>query len=120
MEPRALDEGKRYKVGVIGNKTSLMPFWELFVSQGSGRVLTELGLVAAALPGDGVEGDPFGPGMNLPIYPDYQAMLASHPEINLVLESTGDQDHPWRPCAAICPPRWPWWSATRPGSSCAC
>lgn len=90
MEPRALDEGKRYKVGVIGNKTSLMPFWELFVSQGSGRVLTELGLVAAALPGDGVEGDPFGPGMNLPIYPDYQAMLTAHPEINLVLESTGD------------------------------
>ncbi|WP_449243380.1 two-component system sensor histidine kinase NtrB [Desulfovibrio sp.] len=92
MEPRALDEGKRYKVGVIGNKTSLMPFWELFVSQGSGRVLAEMGLVAAALPGDGVPGEPFGPGMNLPVYSGFQAMLAAHPEINLVLESTGDQD----------------------------
>jgi PAS domain S-box-containing protein len=91
MNPQALDQGKRYLVGVIGNKTSLLPFWELFVSQGSGNVLSELGLVAAALAGE-VPGEPFGPGMSLPVYPDFRAMLAAHPEINLVLESTGERD----------------------------
>ena len=34
MNPQALDQGKRYLVGVIGNKASLLPFWELFVNQG--------------------------------------------------------------------------------------
>lgn len=89
MNPQALDQGKRYLVGVIGNKTSLLPFLELFVNQGSGNVLSELGLVAAALTG-GPSAEPFSPGMNLPVFPDFRAMLAAHPEINLVLESTGD------------------------------
>lgn len=90
MIPQALDEGKRYKIGLIGNKTSLLPFWELFVNQGSGRVLSDLGVAAAALPGRDVSGEPFGPGMSLPVYPHFQDMLAAHPEINLVIESTGD------------------------------
>jgi hypothetical protein len=60
MIPQALDEGKRYKIGLIGNKTSLLPFWELFVNQGSGRVLADLGVTAAALPGREVSGEPFG------------------------------------------------------------
>ncbi len=89
MIGRRLDEGKTYRIGLIGNKTTLMPFWELFISQGSGRVLSELGIVAAALPGNAA-GEGFGPGMELPVYPGFKAMLDAHPDINLVIESVGD------------------------------
>ncbi|GAB6124677.1 two-component system sensor histidine kinase NtrB [Humidesulfovibrio idahonensis] len=79
---------KQYRIGLIGDKSSLVPFWELFASLGNERVLGQLGLQALALH-DGVTGDGDAPGGDLPVYPGWREMLAAHPDITLVIETTG-------------------------------
>ena len=78
-----------YRIGIIGDKSSLVPFWELFASLGNERVLGQLGLVALALHDQAPLGERFSMALDLPVHPGWRGMLASHPEITMVLETTG-------------------------------
>jgi len=82
---------KQYRIGLIGDKSSLVPFWELFASLGNERVLGQLGLKALALH-DGAASGGGPPGGDLPVYPGWRQMLAAHPDITLVIETTGQPD----------------------------
>lgn len=95
----ALRATKQYRIGLVGDKTSLPPFWELFASQGNRRVLSQVGICALALPADatGIAGDAGAgggapEGFDLPLFQGWRAMLAAHPDINLVIETTGRED----------------------------
>ena len=82
---------KPYRIGIIGDKSSLVPFWELFANLGNERVLGQLGLVALALHDKAPVGERFSATLNLPVYAGWRDMLASHPEISMVIETTGQQ-----------------------------
>lgn len=83
---------KPYRIGIIGDKSSLVPFWDLFASLGNERVLGQMGLEALALR-DGVPpGEGFPPGLQLPVHPSWRAMLAKHPELSMVIETTGRKE----------------------------
>ncbi|MBU1229810.1 MAG: PAS domain-containing protein [Proteobacteria bacterium] len=80
---------KPYRIGIIGDKSSLVPFWELFASLGNERVLGQLGLVALALHDKAPLDERFSAALDLPVYPGWGPMLGAHPEITMVLETTG-------------------------------
>jgi len=82
---------RRYDIGVIGDIPALMAFWELFRDKTNHAVLREIGIVAAAFPGQqGLPGIYDSPAV-IPTYPGYHEMLEKHPEINMVIEATGRQ-----------------------------
>ena len=64
----ALRATKQYRIGLIGDKSSLAPFWELFVSLGNERVLNQLGLRALALHEGAKAGGGAPPGVDLPVH----------------------------------------------------
>ncbi len=82
------EKTKKYSIGIVGNVSSLLPFWEMMRDQVSGRALDTVGLTAAALTGTEVD---FSSGMvadmGLPVYGDFREMLSAHPDINLVIEA---------------------------------
>jgi PAS domain S-box-containing protein len=80
---------KQYNIGLIGDKSSLVPFWELFASFGNERIIGQLGLQALALHDEAQSGEGAPPGLDLPVYSDWRKMLAAHPDITLVIETTG-------------------------------
>jgi len=82
---------KPYRIGIIGDKSSLVPFWELFANLGNERVLGQLGLVALALHDKAPVGERFSATLNLPVHAGWRDMLAAHPELNMVIETTGQQ-----------------------------
>ncbi|WP_147819968.1 two-component system sensor histidine kinase NtrB [Salidesulfovibrio onnuriiensis] len=82
-------DGKRYSIGVIGDLPALMAFWETFRDQANDAVLGEIGIVAAAFPGQGALPGLYQPVGSIRTYTNYQEMLEKHPEINLVIEATG-------------------------------
>jgi PAS domain S-box-containing protein len=83
-------EDKRYVIGVIGDIPALLTFWQMFKDQANTVALREIGIVAVALPGGGeLPEAERASGDHLPTYAGYREMLDSHPEINLVIESTG-------------------------------
>ncbi len=88
----ALRAAKQYRIGLVGDKTSLPPFWELFSSLGNKRVLEQLGVRALALPGNAGTIADAPEGVALPLHTDWRAMLTAHPDINLVIETTGRED----------------------------
>ena len=75
----ALRPEKPYRIGIVGDKTSLVPFWDLFASLGNERVLGQMGLEALALRDDAPLGEGFPPGLHLPMFHNWRAMLAAHP-----------------------------------------
>lgn len=79
---------KQYRIGLVGDKSSLVPFWELFASLGNERVMGQLGIRALALHTEATGSD-FGSTLELPVHPDWRSMLAAHPDLNLVIETTG-------------------------------
>ncbi|KAB1442709.1 PAS domain S-box protein [Pseudodesulfovibrio senegalensis] len=82
---------RRYDIGVIGDIPALMAFWEMFREQANHTVLREIGIVAAAFPGQqGLPGI-YEPPSVVPTYTGYREMLEKHPEINMVIEATGRQ-----------------------------
>jgi PAS domain S-box-containing protein len=80
---------KPYRIGIIGDKSSLVPFWEMFASLGNERVLGQLGLVAVALYAEAPAGEHFSAALNLPVHTGWRDMLAKHPDITMVIETTG-------------------------------
>lgn len=80
---------KPYRIGIIGDKSSLVPFWELFANLGNERVLGQLGLVALALHHGAPIGERFSSTLDLPVHAGWREMLAAHPEISMVIETTG-------------------------------
>lgn len=88
----ALRPDKPYRIGIVGDKTSLVPFWDLFASLGNERVLAQMGLEALALREDAPPGEGFPPGLMLPMFRNWRAMLSAHPELNMVIETTGRKD----------------------------
>lgn len=83
-------EDKRYVIGVIGDIPALLTFWQMFKDKANDAVLQEIGIVAVALPGGGaLPEDAQGVNGHIPTYAGYAEMLEHHPEINLVIESTG-------------------------------
>lgn len=81
---------KQYRIGLIGDKHSLAPFWELFASLGNERMLRRMGFEALALFGNASGHGGFGGTMELPVHAHWREMLAQHPALNLVIETTGD------------------------------
>lgn len=79
---------KQYRIGLVGDKPSLVPFWELFATLGNERVIAQLGIRALALHSKEAAAD-FGGGFGLPVHQDWRSMLAAHPDLNLVIETTG-------------------------------
>ena len=82
-------ENKRYIIGVIGDIPALLTFWQMFKDQSNDQTLKEIGVVAAALPGETVLPEAGDSGRVIPTYAGYKAMLDNHPEINMVIEATG-------------------------------
>jgi len=83
---------KQYRIGLIGDKSSMVPFWELFASLGNERVVAQLGFQALALHEETTEGGDFAKTLDLPVYPDWRTMLSAHPDLNLVIETTGSAE----------------------------
>lgn len=81
---------KQYRIGLIGDKHSLAPFWELFASLGNERMLRRMGFEALALREESADHGGFGGTMELPVHANWRDMLAAHPGLNLVIETTGD------------------------------
>jgi signal transduction histidine kinase len=88
----SLRADKQYRIGLIGDKSSLVPFWELFASLGNERVVAQLGFQALALHEEAPEGGDFSNTLDLPVYADWREMLSTHPDLNLVIETTGSAD----------------------------
>ncbi len=86
----SLRADKQYRIGLIGDKSSLVPFWELFASLGNERVVAQLGFQALALHEGAPEGG-FGHTLDLPVHAHWRDMLAAHPDMNLVVETTGSE-----------------------------
>ncbi|MDP2848309.1 MAG: ATP-binding protein [Humidesulfovibrio sp.] len=85
----SLRADKQYRIGLVGDKSSLVPFWELFASLGNERVLAQLGIKAMALHDEAPPGSDFANTLGLPVHPGWRQMLESHPDLNLVIETTG-------------------------------
>lgn len=83
---------KPYRIGIIGDKSSLVPFWDLFASLGNERVLGQMGLEALALRDGLAPGEGFPPGLQLPVHPNWRAMFSAHPELSMVIETTGRKE----------------------------
>lgn len=82
---------KPYRIGIVGDKSSLVPFWELFANLGNERVLGQLGLVALALHDKAPAGEVFSAALDLPVHATWREMITAHPEIGMVIETTGQQ-----------------------------
>ena len=91
MGDTPLVEDKQYLLGVIGDLPSLMDFWESSKERTNESVLSQVGVVAAALPSGSALPLPLDLGIQFPVYNDYKEMLAQHPEINMLIESTGTE-----------------------------
>ena len=89
MQLESIYEDKRYVIGVIGDIPALLTFWQMFKEKSNDEVLKEIGVVAAALPGETVLPQTHDSGRNIPTYAGYKKMLANHPEINMLIEATG-------------------------------
>ncbi len=83
------NDDKRYVLGVIGDIPALLTFWQMFKDQTNDQVLKDIGIVAAALPGETVLPEAHDDNRQIPTYAGYRAMLENHPEINMVIETTG-------------------------------
>jgi len=83
------NDDMRYVIGVIGDIPALLAFWQMFKDQSNDQVLKEIGVVAAALPGETVLPETHDSGQLIPTYAGYRSMLENHPEINMVIEATG-------------------------------
>jgi len=82
-------EDKSYVIGVIGDIPALLSFWQMFKDQSNDEILKEIGVVAAALPGESVLPVADDGSRVIPTYAGYQAMLEKHPGINMIIEATG-------------------------------
>ncbi len=82
-------EDRQYVIGVIGDIPALLTFWEMFKDQSNDEILKEIGVVAAALPGESVLPHTEDEDRAIPTYAGYRTMLDNHPEINMVIEATG-------------------------------
>ena len=87
---QSLRADKQYRIGLIGDKSSLVPFWELFASLGNERVMGRMGFQALALHEQAPAGGDFGNTLDLPVHQNWREMLAAHPDLNLVIETTGN------------------------------
>ncbi|WP_018124373.1 two-component system sensor histidine kinase NtrB [Desulfovibrio oxyclinae] len=86
-----LSADKQYSIGVIGDIPALLAFWEMFRDQANDAVLREIGIVAAALPGQNALPGIYEQAHGIPLHKTWQGMLEDHPEINMVIEATGRQ-----------------------------
>ncbi|MDD4732889.1 MAG: ATP-binding protein [Desulfovibrio sp.] len=76
-----------YQVGIVGDRSSLAAFRDVFEDGLGAQLLNRAHVVAAALSGEEPQGlEPF-PGV--PVFPSFEDMLYMHPKINLVLETSG-------------------------------
>lgn len=82
-------DNMRYVIGVIGDIPALLAFWQMFKDQSNEDVLREIGVVAAALPGETVLPEARDADRLIPTYAGYRDMLEHHPEINMLIEATG-------------------------------
>jgi len=89
LQPTSFLEDKRYVIGVIGDIPALLTFWQMFKEQSNDVVLKDIGIVAAALPGETVLPETHDAGRSIPTYAGYKKMLDNHPEINMLIEATG-------------------------------
>ena len=93
MEVKLIDaihiEDRQYVIGVIGDIPALLSFWQMFKDQSNDDILREIGVVAAALPGESVLPETSDEERSIPTYSGYRNMLDNHPEINMVIEATG-------------------------------
>lgn len=87
--PDEMYDDKRYVIGVIGDIPALLTFWQMFKDKTNDEVLRDIGVVAAALPGETVLPEAHDMGDRIQTYAGYRAMLEAHPEINMVIEATG-------------------------------
>lgn len=83
------DASKRYLIGVVGDAPALLPFFDILKHHANGKVLSQIGLVAAALPDARANTSSKDLGLSIPVYPEFRQMLAAHPEINMLFECTG-------------------------------
>ncbi|MBU1249014.1 MAG: PAS domain-containing protein, partial [Proteobacteria bacterium] len=81
---------KKYLLGVIGDARSLASFWQMAKDRVDEDLLGSMGVLAAALPEADVPPKKLDMGIGIPVYAGFREMLYMHPEINLVIETTGD------------------------------
>ena len=87
-EPNVTAQTKNYSIGVVGDVSALLLFWERMRDHVSGPALNTIGLTAAALTGSEVDSSAgMLANMGIPLYGDFREMLSAHPEINMVIEA---------------------------------
>ncbi len=82
---------KKYLLGIVGDARSLASFWNLVSEKAGTNILAELGVQAAALPDADNPPKKLDMGIGVPVYAGFREMLYMHPDINLVIETTGDR-----------------------------
>ncbi|WP_243544919.1 two-component system sensor histidine kinase NtrB [Pseudodesulfovibrio tunisiensis] len=91
MHSTLFNPDRQYSIGVIGDIPALLAFWEMFRNQVNDSALREIGIVAAALPGETPMPSGYESGTGIPTYAGFRTMLEKHPEINMVIEASGRQ-----------------------------
>lgn len=90
LEERIFTENP-YLVGIVGDRSSLTAFWELIGNHVGPDAFSRVTLVAAALPEGSTDANK--PMLDIPVFPNFRDMLYMHPEINLVVETSGVPKH---------------------------
>ena len=78
-----------FNVGVIGSGPALKVLANIIYNEAFREFLPDMSLVAVSNVGNGDTFDEYD--TPCPVYRTYEDMLAAHPEINLVIELTGDR-----------------------------
>lgn len=81
---------KRYIIGVIGETAAMRSMLPLLQDQRATGVLSKIGLCALTVVGKASRSEVPLEDRVLPIYHDYRDMLAAHPDMNMLIELTGD------------------------------
>jgi len=82
-------ENDEFKVGIVGTGPGFMLLLDFIANERYREFMPPMSLVAVAEPGDNPARRAYIHEQCIKAFPDARAMLAAHPEINLVVELTG-------------------------------
>lgn len=99
----AFEDRRPFVIGVVGDEPSFHSFLEMFRGREASAALVEMGLAAVTAPGGGNFESGLSSGIGLPVHASFEEMLEAHPDINLVVELTGDAEQVRRLRARLAP-----------------
>ncbi|MBG0788918.1 MAG: PAS domain-containing protein [Desulfovibrionaceae bacterium] len=79
-----------FNIGVVGTGSALKVLANIIYNEAFREFLPDMNMVAVSNVGNGEDFDEYD--TPCPVYGTFEEMLAAHPDINLVVELTGDQE----------------------------